>query len=190
MRMCKISVQAVAIVTLIFCIQTTTARDVISGKFDLVDHTGRPATEKSFNGKMRLVFFGYTQCPDVCPTTLLEVRRAMRLLGELAEEVQPLFISFDLQNDTSEILAAYVSAFQSSIVGLTGSAEQIASAAAAFNVTYGFQQKSESASGRNEVYHTSYLFLMDRQGQFVDVFGYGTKAEIIARAIQDYASNH
>lgn len=165
-------------------IHNAAAEDVISGKFDLVDHTGQSVTERSFDGKWRLVFFGFTQCPDVCPTTLLEVRRALQLLGEAANDVQPLFISVDPANDTPERLAAYVAAFHPSMTGLTGSDEQIAAVAEAFNVTYGVTPATEATSGREEVFHTSYLFLMGRQGEFVDVFGYGTRAEIITETIR------
>jgi protein SCO1/2 len=173
----------VAVVAFVGVMQSAAAEDVISGKFDLIDHTGQSVTERSFDGKWRLVFFGFTQCPDVCPTTLLEVRGALRLLGEAANDVQPLFISIDPANDTPERLAAYVAAFHPSLVGLAGSDEQVAAAAEAFNVTYGVTTASEATSGREEVFHTSYLFLMGRQGEFVDVFGYGARAGIIAEAI-------
>jgi len=173
-----------ALVVVVCVMQSAAAEDVISGKFDLIDHTGQSVTERSFDGKWRLVFFGFTQCPDVCPTTLLEVRGALRLLGEAANDVQPLFISIDPANDTPERLAAYVAAFHPSLVGLAGSDEQVAAAAEAFNVTYGVTSASEATSGREEVFHTSYLFLMGRQGEFVDVFGYGARASIIAEAIR------
>lgn len=163
----------------------SSAVDVISGRFELVDHNGQLVDEHSYDGKMRLVFFGFTQCPDVCPTTLFEVSRALKQLGDEAGHVQTLFISIDIKNDTPETLGAYVGVFHPSFVGLTGSEKQLAAAAAAFNVTYGFEPAGQSASGRDEMFHTSYLFLMDRDGRFVDVFGYGTKAEIITRAIRE-----
>ena len=156
--------------------------DLISGKFNLIDHEGRAATEQSYDGKIRLVFFGFTECPDVCPTTLLQIRRVMEQLEADAEKVQPLFISVDRKNDTLERLAAYVKTFHPSIVGLTGSDEQIIAAARSFNVTYGIQPGSESANGRDTVFHSAYVFLMNHDGQFLDVFGYGAKAEtIVAR---------
>jgi protein SCO1/2 len=169
--------------------QAVPSEDIISGEFDLVDHAGNAVNEHSFDGKFRLVFFGFTQCPDVCPTTLFEVRRALQLLGEDAEDVKPLFVSVDPENDTEEMLAAYVAAFHPSITGLTGSDEQIAAAAVSFNATYGINSASRTASGRDEVFHTAYLFLMDRDGDFIDVFGYGTKAEVIADAIRALLRN-
>lgn len=162
------------------------ADQAVSGVFELVDHRGQTVTERSFAGKLRLVFFGFTECPDVCPTTLFEVRRALQQLGDAASAIQPLFISVDLKNDTPEKVATYVAAFHPSIIGLTGSAEQIDAAAKAFNVTWGVQPASESMNGRDVVYHSAYLFLMDREGKLLDVLGYGEKAELIAEKLRAY----
>jgi protein SCO1/2 len=159
---------------------------LISGEFELIDHHGNQVTERSFDGSLRLVFFGFTQCPDVCPTTMLEIRNAMRELGDDASQVQPLFISIDRINDNVEVLATYVGAFGPTFVGLTGSEQQIDAAAAAFNVTYGVQPGSQSATGNDTIFHSAYLFLMDRQGDFLDVFGYGTKSATIASRIREY----
>jgi protein SCO1/2 len=178
--MSRFTSKLLPVIALFATLQATATEAVVSGEFDLVDHTGQAVNESSYDGKIRLVFFGFTQCPDVCPTTLVEVSHALRQLGDAATEVQPLFISVDLKNDTRERLAAYVSAFHSSIVGLTGSDAQISAAADAFNVTYGV----DSVNGRAEVFHSAYLFLMGRQGEFVDVFGYGTRAPIIADTIR------
>ena len=171
---------------LLAMVSVATAEDVISGEFELVDHNGNVVNEHSYDGKLRLVFFGFTQCPDICPTTLLEVRHALQELGEDAAQVQTLFVGIDRVNDTQEQLASYVAAFHPSIIGLTGSNEQIDAAAAAFNVTYGIQPASESVSGEKEIFHTTYLFLMDREGRFLDVLGYGTKASRIAETIRKY----
>ena len=160
------------------------AADVIDGRFELVDHTGQPVTEQSYDGKLRLVFFGFTRCPDVCPMTLLEVKQALSLLGTDAGQIQPLFISVDSEFDSPQQLAKYVAAFHPSLVGLTGSAEQIEAAAQSFNVTYGVNREAGAAS--DEIFHTSYLFLMDRQGKFVDVMGFGTRGERIAETVRDY----
>ncbi len=162
------------------------AEDVVKGSFELIDHQGQSVTEHSFDGKLRLVFFGFTQCPDVCPTTLLEVARALRRLGDEAWQVQPIFISVDRKNDTPEILASYVAAFHPSLVGLTGSKQQLDAVAESFNVTYGVERASGGASGPDTVFHSSYLFLMDRQGAFLDVFGYGSKAEVIEARLREY----
>lgn len=162
------------------------ADDIVAGNFELIDQQGRAVTEHSFDGKLRLVFFGYTSCPDVCPTTLFEVARVMRQLGDEARQVQPIFISVDPEKDTLERLASYVAAFHPSMVGLTGSKQQLDAVAASFKVTYGIEQVGGSDSGPGTVFHSSYLFLMDRQGAFLDVFGYGSKAEVIAARLREH----
>ena len=162
------------------------ADDVVAGNFELLDHRRQSVTERSFDGKLRLVFFGFTRCPDVCPTTLLEVALVMRRLGDDASKVQPIFISIDRENDTPELLATYVAAFHPSMVGLTGSKRQLDAAAKSFNVTYGVEPASDGAYGPDSVFHSSYLFLMDRQGGFLDVFGYGAKAEVIEARLRQY----
>jgi protein SCO1/2 len=162
------------------------ADDIVAGNFELIDQQGRAVTEHSFDGKLRLVFFGYTSCPDVCPTTLFEVARVMRQLGDEARQVQPIFISVDPETDTPERLASYVAAIHPSLLGLTGTKQQLDAAAAAFNVTYGIERPSGSDSGPGTVYHSSYLFLMDRQGAFLDVFGYGSNAEVIEGRLREH----
>ena len=168
-----------------FC-HVALAEDIVSGEFELLDHEGQSVTEHSYDGKLRLLFFGFTQCPDVCPTTLFVVGRVMTLLGDDASQVQPIFISVDRKNDTPERLASYVSAFHPSLVGLTGTEQQLDAAARAFNVTYGIEKARPGDSGRDSIYHSAYLFLMDRQGRFIDLFGYGSKAEVIAARLREY----
>jgi protein SCO1/2 len=111
---------------------------------------------------------------------LFEVARAMRQLGDEASAVQPIFISVDFENDTPEILASYVAAFHPAMVGLVGSRQQLDSVAASFNVTYGVEQATDS------VFHSAYLFLMDRQGGFLDVFGHGVKAAAIEARLREF----
>ena len=162
------------------------ADDIVKGNFELIDQQGQSVTERSFDGKLRLVFFGFTRCPDVCPTTLFEVARALRRLGDDASKVQPIFISVDREHDTPERLASYVAAFHPSLVGLTGSKQQLDAVAESFNVTYGVEPASDGAAGPDSVFHSSYLFLMDRQGSFLDVIGYGSKAEVIEARLRKY----
>ena len=162
------------------------AEDVVKGNFEMIDHHGQVVTEHSYDGKLRLVYFGFTRCPDVCPMTLFEVARVMRHLGDDASNVQPIFISVDLENDTPEILASYVAAFHPALVGLSGSKQQLDTVAASFNVTYGVTPAPDSDSGIDSVFHSSYLFLMDRNGKFLDVFGHGTKAAAIEARLREY----
>ena len=98
----------------------------IGAPFTLTDQNGRAVTEKDYQGKLMLVFFGYTFCPDVCPTALGDVALALDALGADARAVKPLFITIDPERDTAAILAAYVPLFHESLVGLTGTSEQIA----------------------------------------------------------------
>lgn len=162
------------------------AAEVISGEFDLIDHNGQQVTEETYNGQLRLVFFGFTQCPHICPMTLAEIRRVMQQLGDNASQVQPLFISVDRENDTRERIAAYVGGFHPSVIGLTGSETQIEAAARSFNVQYQVTPADDNADGQDKVFHSSYLFLLDRDGRFLDVFGYGAKAEEISARLRDY----
>lgn len=176
----------VVLVTWIVSISSASANELISGKFDLIDHDGRPVTEETYNGQLRLVFFGFTQCPHICPMTLAEIRRVMQQLGDDASEVQPLFISVDRENDTPERIAAYVGGFHPSVIGLTGSEAQIEAAARSFNVQYKVTPADDNGDGQDKVFHSSYLFLLDRDGRFLDVFGFGAKAEEISARLGDY----
>jgi protein SCO1/2 len=112
-------------------------RPAVGGPFQLVDtKTGREVTDQTFRGKWLLVFFGYTHCPDICPTTLTNIADAMGKLGPLAERIQPLFVTVDPMRDTRPILADYTAAFDPRIVGLTGAPDQIAEAAKSYNIYY------------------------------------------------------
>lgn len=138
----------------------------IGGPFALVDHTGKPVTDADFRGKWMLIYFGYTYCPDVCPTSLTTMVDALDLLGEAGAKVVPVLISVDPERDTPVKLASYVSAFGPRVVGLTGTAEQVAAAAKAYRVYYA---KAKPKAGDGEVYlmdHSSILYLVDPQGKF------------------------
>lgn len=167
---------------------STHAAEPVSGHFDLIDHHGEVVSDASYNGKVRLVFFGFTRCPVICPTTMIEVTRVMNALGDRADRVQPLFITIDPANDNVEMVASYVEHFHPSVVGLTGSHQQIADAAKSFNVTFG---GTDASSGDNsaDIYHSSYLYLMKEDGSFLDVFGYGDKAESIVETLDKYLSS-
>jgi len=162
------------------------AAEPVSGAFHLVDHSGTPVTEHSYEGKLRLVFFGFTRCPYVCPTTLVEVAGALRQLGDAAAGIQPLFITVDPGNDSPAVLSDYVAAFHPAIVGLTGSEAQVAEAARAFNVAFGTNAAVDGASLPAATFHSAYLYLMDREGRFIDVMGSGARAAAIADALREY----
>jgi len=146
--------------------------------FELTDHLGTFRQDEDFAGKWLLVFFGFTNCPDVCPTTLSEVAAVMEGLGEEATRVQPLFISIDPERDTPTALAEYVPLFDAGFIGLTGTPDQVARTAAKFYVYY--EKITEAASPEDyTMSHTSQLFLFDPESEYVKVFAYGTSAEDI-----------
>lgn len=172
-----------AAVAAMLCLGVTHAADTVTGHFELVDHHGQTVTEASYEGRLRLVFFGFTRCPVICPTTMVEVTRVMGQLGERSGQVQPIFISIDPDNDTTDVVASYVGHFHPAVVGLTGTREQIANAARSFNVTYG---GTNVGAQDVEIYHSSYLYLMDRDGGLIDIFGYGAKAATIIDKLEKY----
>ena len=152
--------------------------------FELTDHKGTIRTEKDFTGRFMLVFFGFTNCPDVCPTTLAEVSIVMELLGDESENVQPIFITVDPERDTQTALAEYVPLFDTRIIGLTGTPEQIAQTTDIFPI---YHEKIEETSTLDAytVSHTSHLLLFDRDAGFVESWTYGTPAnKIFADIIQ------
>lgn len=153
-------------------------------RFSLVDQNGRPVTEASFRGRLVLLYFGYTYCPDICPTDLLLMAEALDLLGEAGGEVQPVLVTIDPARDTPEQLAGYVGLFHPRLVGLTGSPGQVADAVAAFGVA---AQRRESARVSDYVMeHSSDIYLLDRNGAYIRAFRYGTTAAEIAAAVRQH----
>lgn len=141
----------------------------IGGAFTLVDHTGRSVSEKDFLGRPALVFFGFTNCPEVCPTTLFELTNRMKTLGPPADQLQVLFITADPERDTPEQLGLYLQSFDPRIVGLSGSREQIDRAIAAYKVV---ARKSPLEGGGYNVDHTASVFMMDSKGRFAGLIDY------------------
>jgi protein SCO1/2 len=165
------------------------AREAITGEFSLVDHNGNPVTDEDYRGSWLLIFFGYTHCPDVCPTTLGAVSVVMDILGEDSAKVQPLFISVDPQRDTPEVLKDYVSAFHPSIMGLSGTPEQIKAAAQSHRAFYAKAPAEEDGEIGETDYamdHSAYLYLMDPEGVYANVFSPTDTPEGIAKQIRQY----
>jgi protein SCO1/2 len=160
-----------------------TGQASIGGPFTLVDQTGKTVTDQDFRGKFMLVFFGYTFCPDVCPTELNTIGAAMDKLGPLAEKVTPIFITVDPQRDTADKLKSYVADFHPRLVGLTGTEEQVAAAARAYRVYY----KKVGAEKAKEDYlldHSSYIYLMGPDGVFATHFQFGIAPDKMADEIR------
>ena len=152
--------------------------------FELTDHQGVIQTERDFAGRWMLVFFGFANCPDVCPTTLAEVADVMDNLGADAEKVQPIFISIDPERDTPTALAQFVPLFDAGIIGLTGTPEQIAETSETFPIFYERIEETSAPNGYT-MGHTSHLFLFDPQAGFAESWAYGTPAEEILADLRE-----
>jgi protein SCO1 len=138
----------------------------VGGPFSLIDGDGKPVTDKTWRGKYMLVYFGYTFCPDVCPTTLSAVADALDKLGSKADSIAPLFITVDPKRDTAPVVKQYAAAFGPRIVGLTGSPEQIAEAAKAYRVYYA-EHRTGTGPDDYSMDHSSVLYLMGPDGRFI-----------------------
>ena len=134
----------------------------IGAGWALTGMDGKNYTSSDFSGKVQLVFFGFTQCPDICPTTLAELAEVMRILGDQANRVQVLLITVDPERDTPEVLRAYVSGFNPSFLGLTGTPAQIKQVAASFKAYYA---KAPAAKGGYTMDHSSSFYLIDPKGE-------------------------
>ncbi len=139
------------------------ARPAIGGPFALTDHRGRAVTERDFAGRPVAMFFGFTHCPDVCPTTLGEFSAYMEALGPDADRMHWLFVTVDPERDTPEALARYMEAFDPRVVALTGTEAQVADAARAFRVVH---RRVPLEGGGYTVDHTATTFLLDARGRF------------------------
>jgi protein SCO1/2 len=135
----------------------------ISGHFALQTLAGRPVTDATYRGKWLLVYFGYTSCPDICPTVLLRIGQALDSLGSLADRVQPIFVTVDPERDTAERLTQYMAAFNRGIVGLRGDPGQIREAARQFHVYY---RTRALGNGEYTVDHSSFLYVVTPEGRF------------------------
>lgn len=145
----------------------------IGGPFNLQGPDGRRVTERDFAGKPFAVFFGFTNCPDVCPTTMLELSNRMRGLGADADKLRLVFITVDPEQDTAAHLKKYVENFDPRIVGLTGTADEIADVAKKYRAIY---RKVQTSSGYT-MDHTATVFLMDKAGKFAGTLAYQEPAE-------------
>lgn len=156
------------------------ATPAIGGPFALVDGDGKPRTDAEFRGKFMLIYFGYTHCPDACPTALQDMADALEKVGPGADQVAPIFISIDPERDTVGYLKGYAEQFDPRFVGLTGSNDQVAAAARAYRVYY---RKANQATDYL-MDHSSIIYLMGRDGKFLAHFTHQTPPEQIAAAIK------
>lgn len=140
----------------------------VGGPFTLTDHTGRRFTERDLAGKPFAIFFGFTQCPDVCPTTLLDVSNHLTALGDDAKKLRFVFVSVDPERDTVQHMSAYLASFDPRIVGLTGTPDEVADIVRKYRVVV---QKVPTSSGYT-INHTATVFLMNARGQFAGTLSF------------------
>jgi protein SCO1 len=159
----------------------TVLGSAIGGPFRLVDQNGKTFTDADLKGKWSLVYFGYTHCPDACPTALNDISIALDELGPKRAAVQPVFITVDPERDTPAVLKDYVTSFDAPILALSGSADEIARAAKAYRVYYA---KHPEAGGDYSMDHSSVIYVMDPEGRFTASFTHESSPEEIAARLK------
>jgi cytochrome oxidase Cu insertion factor (SCO1/SenC/PrrC family) len=157
-------------------------RAPVGGPFELTDQTGHRRTDADFHGKLVVLYFGYTYCPDVCPTELQSISLALDKLGAAAQAVQPVFITVDPERDTPARLAEFVSSFHPGLIGLTGSVADIKKTAIAYRTF--FVKNSATAPGEYSVDHTGFIYLVGKDGKYLGFLPPGVAPDEIADAIR------
>lgn len=175
-----------SLVGLVRATETAPSQSPPSGRYLLMDTNGRAVTNEDFPDKFQLISFGYTYCPDICPTTLAEVSIILKNLGAGGEQVQPLFVTVDPERDTPEKLRAYTEYFHPRIIGLTGSPELIRRAADNFQVGYEKAVEPGGKPGEYAMDHTAGLFLLGPDGGYIRKFAYSMAPSEIAAVIAGY----
>ncbi|MBV9563173.1 MAG: SCO family protein [Bradyrhizobium sp.] len=164
-------------------VRGVTAPAAIGGPFQLVDQTGATVTEKSLQGRPTLIFFGYTHCPDVCPTSLFEMSEILRAMGKDGDRVNVYFISVDPERDNTAAVKDYISSFDPRMKGLTGAPEAVAKVLSEYRV---YAKKVPLKDGDYTMDHTALIYLMDRDGHFVSPFNLNRKPEEAAADLKRY----
>ena len=164
-------------------------KEPIGGPFALTDHTGKSRTDADFRGKLMLVYFGFSFCPDICPTDLMAIGQAIDKLGPAGEGVQPLFVTLDPERDTAAHLAEYLPFFHPRLLGLTSDAAHIRDAARAYRVYYA--KVVIDGAAEYTIDHSGFIYLMDRDGKYLGFFPPGTPADRMAAVIEAHlAAGH
>jgi len=159
------------------------ASSSIGGAFRLTAHDGRIVSDKDMPGTPTVVFFGYTHCPDVCPTALFEMTHVYAALGSYADKLKTYFVTIDPERDDQALLSLYLSSFDPHIVGLTGSVADVQTMAKAYRV---YARKIEDKNGGYTMDHTALVYLMDKQGRFVSSLNLDRAPEETAKLIRSY----
>jgi protein SCO1/2 len=163
--------------------ETLSPRPAVGGPFSLVDHTGQRRTEKDFAGRPVLLFFGFTHCPDVCPTTLTSVGRWLAALGSRGDRIVPLFVTVDPERDTTAVLAEYMKAFDPRIIGLTGTADEVAHMLKTYRA---YARKTETG----DFEHTAAVYLLDGNGTLASLIGNNRPDEAAIATLEEALATH
>ena len=155
----------------------------IGGPFQLTDQHGKTVTDKSLKGKPTLIFFGYTHCPDVCPTSLFEMSEVLRALGKDADKVNAFFVSVDPERDTQAVMKDYLACFDPHLEGLCGDPADVAKVLTSYRV---YAKKVPTKDGDYTMDHTALIYLMDRDGRFVSPFNLKRSPEEAATELKRY----
>lgn len=155
----------------------------IGGPFQLTDQNGKAVTDKNLKGKPTLIFFGYTHCPDVCPTSLFEMSEVLRAMGKDADKVNAVFISVDPERDTPATMKDYLSSFDPHLEGLSGDPAETAKVITSYRV---YAKKVPTKDGDYTMDHTALIYLMDRDGRFVSPFNLKRSPEEAATDLRRY----
>jgi protein SCO1/2 len=164
-------------------LRTVTAPAAIGGPFQLTDQAGQTVTDKDLKGRPTLIFFGFTHCPDVCPTSLFEISEVLKAMGKDADRVNAYFVSVDPERDTAAAMKDYLSSFDPHLKGLTGNPEAVAKVLSAYRV---YSKKVPLKDGDYTMDHTALIYLMDRDGRFVAPFNLKRTPEEAAVDLKRY----
>jgi len=162
--------------------------NLFGGSFKLMDQDGKVFTDQDLLGSYSLIYFGYTYCPDICPTSLSTMAMALDELGEKADKIKPVFITIDPGRDRPEFLKDYVGAFHPRMVGLSGTEKQIKKVAKAYRVHRTKVLEKDKPEDEYLVNHSSITYLMNPKGEFVTMFPHGSDPSFMAKAIENYLS--
>jgi protein SCO1 len=164
-------------------LRSMTVPSAIGGPFQLTDQSGQTVTDKSLQGKPTLIFFGFTHCPDVCPTSLFEISEVLRAMGKDADKVNAYFVSVDPERDNAATMKDYLSSFDPHLKGLTGAPDAIAKVLSSYRV---YAKKVPLKDGDYTMDHTALIYLMDRDGKFVSPFNLKRTPEEAAADLKRY----
>jgi protein SCO1 len=164
-------------------LKNVAAPAAIGGPFQLTDQAGETVTDQNLKGRPTLIFFGFTHCPDVCPTSLFEISEVLRAMGKDADRVNAYFVSVDPERDTAAAMKDYLSSFDPHLKGLTGDSQAVAKVLSAYRV---YAKKVPLKDGDYTMDHTALIYLMDREGRFVSPFNLKRSPEQAASELKRY----